>query len=155
MTQKPDNPPAMMTNEQLAAAVAFEKDRRIKVAGFNGCRKAKEGLYCQSCVAQATNYTYSGEQDRRKSQHIYKRHLPDVNFEYWYSKNCTVDLDLTSAKLGWQASREALMSSLVEARDALDDGYSRLVNLGAGLSDEGIRMVNTIARINAVIGDKK
>lgn len=152
-------------DKQQAAREAFEKERRIKVAGFNGCKKAKEGFYCQPCVAQATNYTYSGEQDRRKSQHIYKRHLPDVNFEYWYNKNCTVDLDLTSAKIGWQASRSALMPALVEARDALgraskcqfqryyqrNDGSSYL----AGDDDAEYAVRLAIASIDNILGSYK
>ena len=146
----------------------FEKDRRIKVAGFNGCKKAKDGLYCQSCVAQATNYTYSGEQDRRKSQHIYKRHLPDVNFEYWYTKNCTVDLDLTSAKIGWQASRSALMPALVEAREALEHvtglngeinpsnyNHDDVCHLNAQFVEALLTADKALSRINAILGEKK
>ena len=50
---------------------AGEVERRKAIAGFNGCLKAKNGEFCQSCVVLATNYAYQGEDDRRKVPFAY------------------------------------------------------------------------------------
>jgi len=48
-----------------------EVERRKAIAGLHGCRLAARGEYCASCVIQATNYEYQGEEDRRSKPHDY------------------------------------------------------------------------------------
>lgn len=90
---------------------AFE-ERRIQPAGFNGCLRKVRGEYCQPCVAQATGYTYTGDKDRRLKPYYYSPHRPDTNFENWYNNNCTVDLDMTSAKLAWVGHKKHIRAKL-------------------------------------------
>lgn len=81
-------------------------ERRIKNVAYNGCLKDERGEYCEQCVGMATNGQHYGP-DRKKTPHKYAPYTPDARFENWYNNNCTVDLDLTSAKLGWKGAMEA------------------------------------------------
>lgn len=49
----------------------MSEERRVAIAGFNGCLKAKAGEFCLPCVVQATGYAYQGESDRRRWPHDY------------------------------------------------------------------------------------
>lgn len=105
-----------MTNQHTDE---MREERRLKKPAFNGCVREGRGEYCQPCVAMATNYEYTGETDRRKKPHKYAPFTPDVNFEEWYSNNCTVDLDLTSAKLGWAGATTRYQDALREVQEML------------------------------------
>lgn len=88
------------------------QERRVVQAGFNGCLKKARGEYCQPCVAKATGYTYTGEKDRRLKPCSYHPHTPDINFEDWYNNNCTVNLDMSSAILGWKGHKKHILAKL-------------------------------------------
>lgn len=100
---------------------AAREERRLKRPAFNGCVREGRGEYCWLCVAMATNYTYTGETDRRKKPHKYAPFTPDANFEDWYNNNCTVDLDLTSAKLGWAGARDHYQAAIAHERQLADE----------------------------------
>lgn len=130
----------------------MREERRLKKPAFNGCVREGRGEYCQPCVAMATNYEYTGETDRRKKPHKYAPFTPDVNFEEWYSNNCTVDLDLTSAKLGWAGATTRYQDALREAREALlDIAFGNTTITEADCADVAKKALNTI---NKLLGDK-
>lgn len=52
-------------------------ERRHTKPEFNGCIRYKRGEYCQPCVAMASNYTYTGENDRRAFFHQYAEKISE------------------------------------------------------------------------------
>ena len=47
------------------------KERRVAIAAFNGCMKAKRNEFCLPCVVQATGYDREVTKDRRSFPHDY------------------------------------------------------------------------------------
>ena len=54
------------------------KERRVAIAAFNGCLKAKCNEFCLPCVIQATVYDHNVTGDRRAAPYDYPR-TPDTS----------------------------------------------------------------------------
>jgi hypothetical protein len=128
----------------------MREERRLKKPAFNGCVREGRGEYCQPCVAMATNYEYTGETDRRKKPHKYAPFTPDVNFEEWYNNNCTVDLDLTSAKLGWAGATTRYQNALREIRMQIQ----RIHEYDPTPNYQGATAGQALAAVNKLLGEK-
>jgi len=84
-----------------------EVERRKAIAGLHGCRLAARGEYCASCVIQATNYEYQGQEDRRSKPHDYS--LP--------AKPVEVEAELTRLKRKVEVLREGFSKIADENND--------------------------------------
>lgn len=84
-----------------------EVERRKAIAGLHGCRLAARGEYCASCVIQATNYEYQGQEDRRSKPHDYS--LP--------AKPVEVEAELTRLKRQVEVLREGFSKIADENND--------------------------------------
>lgn len=68
-----------------------EVERRKAIAGLHGCRLAARGEYCASCVIQATNYEYQGEEDRRSKPHDYALSAKPVEVGDEHTDDCAIN----------------------------------------------------------------
>lgn len=67
----------LVAEEHLKQALETREERRHTKPEFNGCVRYKRGEYCQPCVAMASNYTYTGENDRRAFFHQYAENISE------------------------------------------------------------------------------
>lgn len=137
-------------------------ERRVAIAGYNGCLKAKNNEFCLPCVVQATEYAYKGESDRRRWKHDYSPKTPygealtkaiaEGADEYSFAMGYRCALDM----FAYQTDTTRYEDALREARDGLAMPIAIMqgdleTHLGKPC---GKKMRKAFATINSLLGDK-
>jgi hypothetical protein len=91
------------------------KERRVAIAAFNGCMKAKRNEFCLPCVVQATGYDGKVTGDRRAMPHAYTRTPDTISM---------VDVD---------ALRD-FAQSVMDIPDSFELAHVSVIKLGAALA---------------------